>query len=61
MGLLTTDQNSAQMDTVWLSKLFMYQNWSTQKLQQNKLTKPLKSDVLLNQSSNQLKALKCFK
>jgi hypothetical protein len=61
MSPLTADQNSAQTDTVWLSKLLIYQIWSVLKLQQNGLTKPLKSDVLLSKSSNQLKASKCPK
>jgi hypothetical protein len=41
MSLLTTDQNLAQTDTVWLSKQFIYQNCSVLRLQQNEQTKPL--------------------
>ena len=59
MGLLTTHQNSTQTDTVWLSKQFIYQNCSVLKWQQTEPDKiSLKSDVLLNQYSNQLKTLK---
>ena len=59
MGLLTTHQNSVQPDTVWPSKQFIYQNCSCSEMAANGADKiSLKSDVLLNQYSNQLKTLK---
>ena len=59
MGLLTTHQKSTQPDTVDHPNNFIYQNCSVLKWQQTEPDKiSLKSDVLLNQYSNQLKTLK---
>jgi len=41
MGLLTTHQNSTQLDTVWSSKQFIYQNCCVRKWQQTKPTRYL--------------------
>ena len=45
MGLLTTHQNSAQTDTVWPSKQFIYQNCSVLKWQQTELTRHLSNPM----------------
>ena len=62
MGLLTTHQKSTQPDTVDHPNNFIYQNCSVLKWQQTETDKiSLKSDVLLNQYSNQLEASTCPK
>ena len=45
MGLLTTHQNSTQMDTVWPSKQFIYQNCCVRKWQQTKPTRYLSNPM----------------
>ena len=45
MGLLTTHQNSTQMDTVWPSKQFIYQNCCVLKWQQTEPTRYLSNPM----------------
>ena len=51
MGLLTTDQNSTQPDTVWPSKQFIYQNCSVLKWQQTDLIKHLPNPMFYSPNS----------
>jgi hypothetical protein len=45
ISLLTTHQNLAQTDTIWLSKQSIYQNCSVQKWQQTELTRHLSNSM----------------
>jgi hypothetical protein len=51
VGLLTTDQNSSQTDTVWLSKLFIYQNCYVLNLQQTDLIEHLLNPMFYSPNS----------
>ena len=54
MSSLTIDKVSAQSDIVSPPELVIYQNYNVQKLQSVEVIKTLKSDVMLNQYSNQV-------
>jgi len=54
MSSLTIDKVSAQSDIVSPPELVIYQNYYVQKLQSVEVIKTLKSDVMLNQYSNQV-------
>ena len=54
MSSLTIHKVSAQSDIVSPPELVIYQNYYVQKLQSVEVIKTLKSDVMLNQYSNQV-------